>query len=93
MNQLMGVMQVALDFLGLVGRPVDLAALDKLVKRVAGVQLSSQVLEITLAVFGDEHGLLDAELLLDTLRNKNLVWRRKGGPGAPSLLQYLMPQW
>ncbi|KAJ9523981.1 hypothetical protein QJQ45_022371, partial [Haematococcus lacustris] len=85
--------EVALDFLGLVGRPVDLAALDKLVKRVAGVQLSSQVLEITLAVFGDERGLLDAQLLLDTLRNKNLVWRRKGGPGAPSLLQYLMPQW
>ncbi|GFH12064.1 uncharacterized protein HaLaN_07691, partial [Haematococcus lacustris] len=68
---------VALDFLGLVGRPVDLAALDKLVTRVAGVQLSSEVLEVTLAVFGDEHGLLDAELLLDTLRNKNLVWRRK----------------
>ncbi|KAL6758001.1 hypothetical protein V8C86DRAFT_2609507, partial [Haematococcus lacustris] len=70
-------LQVALDFLGLVGRPVDLAALDKLVTRVAGVQLSSQVLEMILAVFGDEHGLLDAELLLDTLRNKNLVWRRK----------------
>ncbi|KAL6754761.1 hypothetical protein V8C86DRAFT_286671 [Haematococcus lacustris] len=86
-------LQVALDFLGLVGRPVDLAALDKLVTRVAGLQLSSQVLDITLAVFGDEHGLLDAELLLDTLRNKNLVWRRKGGPAAPSLLQYLMPQW